>query len=191
MGDVQNLATLIVDPNGKGLETHWQKTSQALLVGFILHAIYKLNHQGEPATLPNIDNMLVDTKTNIADLLIEMTQYPHRDEMGFRINITESIPIGLYRITSVNNLKNTFVIFCPDGRSAFKQGLERGYINPLCPGGYGYLMKKIVAIKGDVVSVTGEGVFVNGQFVPYSKPKLQNGMGRCHLVKIRLSRKVF
>ncbi len=77
VGDVQNLAMLVVDPDGKGLETHWQKTSQALLVGFILHAIYKLKNQGEPATFPNIDKMLVDPNTNIADLLIEMTQYPH------------------------------------------------------------------------------------------------------------------
>ena len=29
VGDVQNLATLIVDPDGKGLETHWQKTVSA------------------------------------------------------------------------------------------------------------------------------------------------------------------
>jgi type IV secretory pathway TraG/TraD family ATPase VirD4 len=39
--DVQNIATLIVDPDGRGLETHWQKTSQALLVGVILHALYR------------------------------------------------------------------------------------------------------------------------------------------------------
>lgn len=77
VGDVQNLATLVIDPDGKGLESHWQKTSQALLVGFILHAMYKLQNQGEPATFPNIDRMLVDPHTNIADLLIEMTQYPH------------------------------------------------------------------------------------------------------------------
>lgn len=79
VGDVQNLATLVVDPDGKGLENHWQKTSQALLVGFILHAIYKLKNQGEPATFPNIDRMLVDPNINIADLLIEMTQFPHVD----------------------------------------------------------------------------------------------------------------
>ena len=41
VGDVQNLATLLVDPDGKGLETHWQKTAQALLVGVILHVLYK------------------------------------------------------------------------------------------------------------------------------------------------------
>lgn len=79
VGDVQNLATLIADPDGNGLESHWQKTSQALLVGFILHALYKLKDKGEAATFPNIDRMLVDPEINIADLLIEMTQYPHLD----------------------------------------------------------------------------------------------------------------
>lgn len=79
VGDVQNLATLIADPDGKGLENHWQKTSQALLVGFILHALYKLKYKGEAATFPNIDQMLVDPEINIADLLIEMTQYHHID----------------------------------------------------------------------------------------------------------------
>lgn len=79
VGDVQNLATLAADPEGKGLESHWQKTSQSLLVGFILHALYKLQDQGESANFPNVDRMLVDPNVNIADLLIEMTQYPHCD----------------------------------------------------------------------------------------------------------------
>lgn len=39
VADAQDLATLIVDPDGKGLDSHWQKTSQALLVGVILHAL--------------------------------------------------------------------------------------------------------------------------------------------------------
>lgn len=52
VGDVQNLATLIVDPDGKGLETHWQKTSQALLVGVILYVLHRAKTGGPPATLP-------------------------------------------------------------------------------------------------------------------------------------------
>ena len=55
VGDVQSLATLIVDPDGKGLESHWQKTSQALLVGVILHALYKKKNEGTPASLPYVD----------------------------------------------------------------------------------------------------------------------------------------
>ncbi|MBA2710171.1 MAG: type IV secretory system conjugative DNA transfer family protein [Tatlockia sp.] len=77
VGDAQNLGTLIVDPEGKGLVTHWQKTSQALLIGLILHAVYKLKVEGIPAHFPSIDAMLANQNLSIADLLTEMTQYPH------------------------------------------------------------------------------------------------------------------
>ena len=77
VGDVQNLATIIVDPDGKGLETHWQKTSQALLVGVFLHAIYKAQNEGTAATLPAVDAMLADPNRDIAELWMEMTTYHH------------------------------------------------------------------------------------------------------------------
>lgn len=38
--DVQNLATMIVDPDGKGLNDHWAKTGFSLIVGIILHVHY-------------------------------------------------------------------------------------------------------------------------------------------------------
>ena len=38
--DVQNIANMIVDPDGKGLNDHWSKTGHALLVGAILHVLY-------------------------------------------------------------------------------------------------------------------------------------------------------
>jgi type IV secretion system protein VirD4 len=77
VGDVQNLATLIVDPDGKGLESHWQKRAQALLVGVILHVIYKGKNEGTIASLPAVDAALADRNMEIAKLWIEMTQYPH------------------------------------------------------------------------------------------------------------------
>lgn len=40
VADVQNIMTMIVDPDGKGLQDHWQKSSQALLVGVALHVLY-------------------------------------------------------------------------------------------------------------------------------------------------------
>lgn len=46
LGDTQNLATMIVDPDGQGLKDHWQKTAQALLVGCILHLLYKRKNEG-------------------------------------------------------------------------------------------------------------------------------------------------
>jgi type IV secretion system protein VirD4 len=79
VGDVQNLATLIVDPDGKGLESHWQKTSQALLVGVILHVLYKSKQEGSPATLPHVDRVLSDPDRPAAELWMEMATYTHSD----------------------------------------------------------------------------------------------------------------
>jgi type IV secretion system protein VirD4 len=77
VGDVQNLAQLIVDPDGKGLESHWAKTSFALLVGVILHALYVAKHNGGYATLPKIDEMLADPEKDISELWTEMTTFAH------------------------------------------------------------------------------------------------------------------
>lgn len=99
--------------------------------------------------------------------------------MGFRINITDSIPVGLYRITGIKHMKHAYVIFCPDDRQAFQQARDRGYIDSgLCPGGYGYLMKKVVATQGDRISITPEGVFVNQTLISFSKPQSKDGMNR-------------
>lgn len=77
VGDVQNLATLLVDPDGRGLETHWQKTSQALLVGLILHVLYKAKNEGTPGNLPQVDFMLADPNRSTAELWMEMVTYGH------------------------------------------------------------------------------------------------------------------
>lgn len=99
--------------------------------------------------------------------------------IGFRVNLTESIPIGLYRIISPEPLKNAYVIFCPDNRQSFRLGKNRGYIDSgVDCGGYGYLMKKVVAVSGDILSVTPDGVFVNQTLISFSKPKLADGMNR-------------
>lgn len=79
IGDAQNLATCIVDPDGKGLRDHWQKTSQALIVGCILHLLYK-KEKGDitDASLPALDAMLSDPARPVKDLWQEMKSYSHR-----------------------------------------------------------------------------------------------------------------
>jgi type IV secretion system protein VirD4 len=77
VGDVQNLATVIVDPDGQGLQTHWQKTAWALLTGVILHVLYKSHQDGTPANLPYVGAILSDPDRDITELWIEMTTYPH------------------------------------------------------------------------------------------------------------------
>jgi type IV secretion system protein VirD4 len=77
VGDVQNLASIIVNPDGKAELDHWEKTSQALLVGVILHVIYKSKLEGTPATLPYVDQLLSPTDVGVKSLWLEMVQYPH------------------------------------------------------------------------------------------------------------------
>lgn len=79
VGDVQNLATLIVDPHGQGLNDHWQKTSQSLIVGCILHLLYKSRAEGAPATLPALDAMLADPGRGVDELWLEMMKCGHID----------------------------------------------------------------------------------------------------------------
>lgn len=83
VGDIQNLATLIVDPDGQGLESHWQKTAFALLTGVMLHAIYMAKKNGGFATLSTVDNMLSDPERGTSELWKEMMTYCHiKDEYG-------------------------------------------------------------------------------------------------------------
>lgn len=79
VGDVQNLAQLIVDPDGKGLSSHWQKTAFALLVGVILHALYKAKADDTNATLSSVDAMLADPNRDVGELWMEMATYGHVD----------------------------------------------------------------------------------------------------------------
>jgi len=77
VGDVQNLATLLVDPDGRGLNDHWQKSAQALLVGCLLHVLYKRLNEGTPATLAAVDALLANPEQPVAELWVEMVEYLH------------------------------------------------------------------------------------------------------------------
>jgi type IV secretion system protein VirD4 len=77
--DVQNVADVLVDPEGS-LErrNHWEKTSHALLVGAILHVLY-----AEPdKTLAGVANFLSDPKRPIEVTLHAMMTMAHLGETG-------------------------------------------------------------------------------------------------------------
>ena len=77
--DVQNIADVLVDPEG-ALErrNHWEKTSHSLLVGTILHVLY-----AEPdKTLAGVANFLSDPKRPIETTLRAMMTTPHLGGRG-------------------------------------------------------------------------------------------------------------
>ena len=77
--DVQNIADILVDPEGS-LEkrNHWEKTSHALLVGAILHVLYA---EGEK-TLAGVAAFLSDPKRPIESTLDAMMKTAHLGEAG-------------------------------------------------------------------------------------------------------------
>ena len=75
--DVQNIADILVDPEG-ALErrNHWEKTSHSLLVGAILHVLYAEADK----TLAGVANFLSDPKRPIEATLRAMMTTPHLGE---------------------------------------------------------------------------------------------------------------
>jgi conjugative transfer signal peptidase TraF len=98
---------------------------------------------------------------------------------GLRANVTRSIPIGLYRVIDAPVGKGEYVIFCPPESALFDEARERGYIGAgFCPGGYGYMMKRVRAVAGDRVTWGEEGIAVNGKLLPASAPQETDKAGR-------------
>ncbi|OXE36193.1 MAG: conjugal transfer protein TraG [Phenylobacterium zucineum] len=77
--DVQNIADILVDPEGS-LEkrNHWEKTSHALLVGAILHVLYAEADK----TLAGVAAFLSDPKRPIESTLAAMITTAHLGEAG-------------------------------------------------------------------------------------------------------------
>ena len=77
--DVQNIADILVDPEGAlDRRNHWEKTSHSLLVGAILHVLY-----AEPdKTLAGVANFLSDPKRPVEATLRAMMSTPHLGEGG-------------------------------------------------------------------------------------------------------------
>jgi type IV secretion system protein VirD4 len=77
--DVQNVADVLVDPEGS-LEkrNHWEKTSHSLLVGAILHVLYAEKDK----TLAGVASFLSNPSRSIETTLSAMMTTPHLGEKG-------------------------------------------------------------------------------------------------------------
>lgn len=79
VADAQNIATMIADPEGKGLRDHWSKTAQALLTGLILHVRYR-PPDGREGSLADVAAALSNPDTPARDFLETLLETPHLDD---------------------------------------------------------------------------------------------------------------
>ncbi|WP_226669037.1 type IV secretory system conjugative DNA transfer family protein [Microbulbifer aggregans] len=112
VGDAQNLALMIVDPKGKGIDDsdHWTKTSYALLTSLIIYSGLLEAEQGSEGSLPKVAHLISNPNQKTEDLWEEMRTFPHPvvaatgadmlntpdDEKGSIISTTKS-HLSLYR----------------------------------------------------------------------------------------------
>lgn len=79
VGDAQNLALIIVDPDGKGLNDHWSKTAFSLLTGLILHVLFQRESGNiANASLASIDAIISDPEVNLTDVWSSMQTSPRK-----------------------------------------------------------------------------------------------------------------
>ncbi len=102
---------------------------------------------------------------------------------GVVFNYTHSAPFGLYRAQFDSEAAihgpAPYVFFCPDRRWSSMHG-EPNYRDPMrtCPDGFSPLIKPVVAWPGDLVSVSADGISVNGQLLKNSAPIERDSKGQ-------------
>lgn len=83
--------------------------------------------------------------------------------VGYRVNMTESFPRGLWRLTEAPIAKGALVLFCPTDAALFERARDAGYLAyGLCDGGFAPLIKRIAAVPGDRVAISTDGLQING-----------------------------
>ncbi|MGN7755738.1 conjugative transfer signal peptidase TraF [Sinorhizobium sp. 22678] len=99
---------------------------------------------------------------------------------GYRINLTPSEPLGLWRIAVLNRAAKAgdLVFICPPQTPVMREARARGYLRfGTCPGGVAPLIKTVIAVPRQHVEI-GAGVTIDGQAIPFSDVAQRDGKGR-------------
>lgn len=100
------------------------------------------------------------------------------DAFGIRLNLTESQPLGLYQSAPGPLARAGLVAVCLPQNLAI-QGRNRGWLRPGdCPGGVAAVLKEVVALPGDFVTVSDAGLSVNGGRIAHTQRQALDSKGR-------------
>lgn len=75
--DAQNMTTMILDPDGKGMKDFWDKSAFSFFVGALLHCVVMALQAGQVASLRDLSLMLADPNLDIQDLFQQMIDTDH------------------------------------------------------------------------------------------------------------------
>lgn len=83
--------------------------------------------------------------------------------LGYRYNYTESMPVGVYKKVDETIKLGSVVQFCPPVKMKY-EFMPAGF----CAHHEAQYIKQVIAVPGDVVEVSKEGVYVNGSYIKKS-----------------------
>jgi conjugative transfer signal peptidase TraF len=94
---------------------------------------------------------------------------------GYRINLSPSVPTGIWKIQDGGHKKGDYVVVSPSDHHGYRLAVERGYMPGFSP-----MLKRIVAAEGDAVDYDEEekAVTVNGEYVLMTEIISQDTEGR-------------
>ena len=97
-----------------------------------------------------------------------------------RINLSPSAPLGIYRLDGRPPDRGDRVLACFPLADVGRAGryLDRPPFRAGPCHGFAPLLKTIAGLPGDLVTVSGEAVLVNGQPLPGSRPLPRDSAGR-------------
>lgn len=101
--------------------------------------------------------------------------------LGLRVNLTGSIPVGVYRVIGdASELHHGDVVLACLPDAAADLAHERGYVprGGACAGGLMPVGKMVAAVAGDTVTVTRDGLRVNGRGIANSRALAHDAVGR-------------
>ncbi|MEK1929574.1 MAG: conjugative transfer signal peptidase TraF [Pararhizobium sp.] len=99
---------------------------------------------------------------------------------GYRINLTPSEPLGLWRIVPLHRpaAVGDLLFICPPATAEMREAQARGYLRSgSCPGGVAPLIKTVIAVAGEHVEI-GASVTVDGREVSFSSLATRDGSDR-------------
>ena len=99
---------------------------------------------------------------------------------GFRVNLTPSEPLGLWRIVKPDRpiLVGDLVFICPPDTDAMREARARGYLRfGLCAGWVAPLIKTVMATSGQAIEIADD-VRVDGRPLSHSRVSRVDGQGR-------------
>lgn len=81
--DAQNIASILIDPDGKGLNNYWDQASFSFLAGAVLHCLLLTRHtERRIASMTDLSLMLASPDRDIHDLYNEMVETDHASIIG-------------------------------------------------------------------------------------------------------------